>query len=105
MTDQHTAYEAWALDQLAIEADFYQRAARGTRQVDPLTGETAKAEPAHQPFDLSLASTDNAVIQGAQGYRIAIHALMLYNAGDQQDVLLKDGVAGINLTGPLVALP
>lgn len=105
MSQNHAQYEQWALQQLALEEDFYGSARRGTNRIDPLTGELAKSEPAHQPFDLQAASTDNPVIQGAQGYRVAVHMLMLYNAGDQQDVTLKDGVGGISLTGPLTALP
>jgi hypothetical protein len=98
-------YEQYAAQMLALEEQFFGRAARATQKIDPTTGQTAKAEPAHQPFDLQTANAENQVVQGAQGYRIAIYEILLYNSGDQEDVTIKDGVGGQTLAGPLTALP
>lgn len=101
---QHQQYEAYAAAMLRTEEALSRRAIRLSFR-DPLTGELAKSEAAHQPFDLATASAENQVIQGAQGYRIAIYMLSLYNSGDPVDVTLKDGVGGTNLSGPLIAFP
>jgi hypothetical protein len=98
----HAQYEAYAQTALLQEEHASRNAKRDTtRFVDAL----GKGEPAHQPFDLQTAATEHPVIQGAQGYRIAVHMISLYNSGDSVDVTYKDGAGGSNLMGPLVSFP
>lgn len=103
MTPQQD-YELYAAAALALEEEFYLRAIRGPIAKDPFSG--AAGDPTHQPFDLQVAAADHAVVQGAQGFRIAIYNLVLFNGGDAIDVTLKNGTpSGATLLGPLSTLP
>lgn len=51
-------------------------------------------DPTHQPFDAKTVG-DNELIKGAQGTRIAVYSLMLYNSGDALNIRVLDGAVDL----------
>ena len=87
---------------LAAEIGAYHRAIRGQKTTGTPGPAGAAAmqltEPTHTAFSYTGAGT-HVVIQGAQGYRIAVYSGMIYQAGDAATVQILDGAT--DLMGPL----
>lgn len=91
----------------AAEIEAARRAVRPAvpQSVDSTTGQPGPVLPghaSHQPFDV-VGVGAHTLINGAQGTRIEVHMLLLYNAGAGLDTVnLLDG--GAALLGPLVSM-
>jgi hypothetical protein len=101
-------------DVLDADLDLCRRALRGQVIVTGADGQQTVVDAAatddplrrpatNQPFSCSTLG-DNIVVPGAQGYRIAIHQLSMWNTA-KQTVRLLDGAAGVDLMGALTDFP
>jgi len=92
------------LDQQAAQARALTQTIQ--RRVSTTTSPTGAwvmppSEPFHRPFNVNTVG-DNLIVAGAEGLRIAIHQIELYNTV-QQTIRLLDG--STDLMGPLDTFP
>ena len=89
---------------LAAEMDAYYRAIRQSKagsNSGAIGGKAMLPEPTHTPFAFTGAGT-HVVIQGAQGYRIAVYSGIIYQGGDPATIRLLDGT--FDLMGALTLM-